>query len=116
MILSANDGKNLFIKSASFPWAVSTSVRFLFSMAFIIWPAHSWAVIIFPSSILESITGFAFSPRAAYLVLDAVKPGETHMTFTPVSNSSVRNVSIHLITAAEEVLKLFLKEMKLLTK
>jgi hypothetical protein len=97
--LSARPGKNLLISTVRFPLKVKTSVRFLFSMACKICRAHSSALIISFSFIDDSPCGFASLFKATFLILEVVKPGHTHITFTPVSSSSVRNASKKPFTA-----------------
>ncbi len=97
--LSDKDGKYLFINTVCFPVEVSTRFLFLFSMAFIICRAHSSGVINLLSSNGDWPCGFAASFKAAFLILEAVKPGATHSTFTPECNSSVRSASSHPFNA-----------------
>src|SRR6476619_3057198 len=77
--LSASPGKNLFIKIVLLQVKVSTSVRFLCSIAFKIWSAHSSAVIRELSSRGVSPCASPFLFKAAFLMLEAVKPGQTHI-------------------------------------
>src|SRR5215813_11859294 len=55
--------------------------------------AHFSAVIIEPSSIVENPCDFPSLVNEALRILDAVNPGHTHITFTPLSSNSVRRDS-----------------------
>src|ERR1044072_2006440 len=91
--LSVSEGNSLFIKMVLLPLKVRTSVRLRCSMAFRISFEHSSAVIRLASSSGDSPWGLPCSFNATLRILEAVKPGQTHITCTPVCNNSVRMAS-----------------------
>src|SRR5690606_13898694 len=86
-------GKNLFRKTVLFPVNVITRVLFFLRIPARIRSAHSSALIILLSSIGVSPCDAPSLLRAAWRILLVVKPGQTHITCTPSSRSSVFTAS-----------------------